>query len=219
MNVRKKKQYEELFLSFLSGKPTVSDFTFYLQILEKNFHDSYIHKIRDFFEEYYISYFDFYKEILINHQDVFNELNDMYLKLSPNEILSKIQQIHEWIQDKISHKLIKLSIEKFWTVQTIKLPVELLFYLFLFYQIQLNYENAKGKIEIVWKLLQLKMNQELFLNLPAILELNPITQESIEKIISQTVLQRNQQDDFKYLMVINILKYISYPINLIYKLS
>ena len=58
----------------------------------------------------------------------------MYLKLSPNEILSKIQQIHEWIQDKISHKLIKLSIEKFLTVQTIKLPVELLLYLFLFYQ-------------------------------------------------------------------------------------
>ena len=213
MNVRKKKQYEELFFSFLSGKPTVSDFTFYLQILKKNFHDSYIHKIRDFFEEYYISYFDFYKEILINHQDVFNELNDMYLKLSPNEILSKIQQIHEWIQDKISHKLIKLSIEKFLTVQTIKLPVELLLYLFLFYQIQLHYETAKGKIEIIWKLLQLKMNQELFLNLPATLELNPIAQERIETIISRIVSQRNQQDDFKYIMVINILKYISYPIN------
>ena len=120
---------------------------------------------------------------------------------------------HEWITDINSSKLVKLFIDNLWNIQTINLPVELVFYFFLFYQIQLNYENAKGKIEIARKLLELEINLEQFINLPSILKLNQITQGNIEQIISQTVSQINQQDDFKYIMVINIFNYISYPIN------
>ena len=217
---------EELLFSFQMRIATVNDFSTYINIITNKSTVTcttrYISNLKEYFRKYFITKLKPYaNEVLSSTPTLLDKLNQIYSpRYEPEELLKHIKT--NYCLDNETNELtllsIKYSIEGLLTNRkyisnTNKIPNELLFILYLISQTQIQPSPPLDKITRVLTLSHEGFpNITRFLNLSTELNLNKLDETKIQSILYSKISQDNQED-LKYVMLINICECISYPLN------
>ena len=220
-------QVEELLFSFQMQIATVHDFSTYINIITNKstmvYTNKYISKLKEYFRKYFITKLKPYADkVLSSTPALLDKLNEIYSpRYEPEELLKHIKT--NYCLDNETNELtllsIKYSIEDLLTNRkyisnTNKIPNELLFILYLISQTQILPSPPLDKITLVLNLSDEGFpNITRFLNLSTELNLNKLDETKIQSILYSKISQDNQED-LKYVMLINICECISYPLNI-----